>query len=106
MGKKRLKPIAVINSPAAVVATYLREIYGGAPDLTLVQLAARTRYSQASLSEALSGRTMPTLELITAFVHECGRGDALLEAEHVWRRETARSRGSTRPPHPDHVETW
>jgi hypothetical protein len=106
MGKKRLKPIVDVDTPAAVVATYLREIYADATDLTLVQLASRTRYSQASLSEALRGRTMPTLELITAFVRECGRDDALVEAEHVWRRETARSRGSTRPPHPDRVETW
>ncbi|NGY60851.1 helix-turn-helix domain-containing protein [Lentzea sp. NEAU-D13] len=106
MGKKRLKPMADVDSPAAVVAIYLRAIYADATELSLVQLAARTRYSQASLSEALSGRTVPTLELITAFVRECGREDALVEAEHVWRRETARSRGSTRPPHPDLVETW
>lgn len=106
MGKKRLKPISDVDSPAAVVATYLRKIYGDAKDLTLVQLASRTRYSEASLSEALSGRTMPTLKLITAFVRECGRGDAVVDAEHVWRRETARRMGSTRPPHPDRVVTW
>ncbi len=106
MSKKRLKPIAEVDSPAAVIATYLRKIYTDATHLTLVQLASRTRYSQASLSEALSGRSIPTLELITTFVRECGRADAVVEAEHVWRRETARSRGSTRPPHPERVETW
>ncbi|SDF31661.1 hypothetical protein SAMN05216553_10159 [Lentzea fradiae] len=106
MGKKRLKPIAGTDSPAAVVATYLRGIYTTATELSLVQLASRTGYSQAALSEALSGRSIPTLELITKFVRECGRTDAVVEAEHVWRRETARSRGSTRSPHPDLVETW
>jgi hypothetical protein len=106
MGKKRLKPIADPGSPAAIVAGYLRDVYANDADLNLLQLATRTRYSQASLSEALSGRTMPTLELITAFVRACGRENAVLEAEHVWRRETARGKGSTRAPHPDEVETW
>lgn len=106
MGKKRLKPIADVNTPAAVMATHLRKLIDDGAELTLVQLASRTGYSQASLSEALSGRTMPTLELITAFVRECGRADELLDAEHVWRRETARSRGSIRLPHPNRVESW
>ncbi|MFC3896617.1 helix-turn-helix domain-containing protein [Lentzea rhizosphaerae] len=105
MAKKRLKPIVDAGSPAAVVASYLRAVHADV-DLTLVQLASRTRYSQAALSEALSGRRMPSLGLIEAFMRECGRGDAVVEARHVWRRETARSRGSTRRAQPNDVNTW
>lgn len=106
MGKKRLKPLRDATSPAGVVAAFLRDIYTRNVDLTLARLAAGTGYSQASLSEALSGKAMPSLELVGAFVEGCGRDDATLEAEHVWRREKARSQGSTRPPHPDRAETW
>lgn len=106
MGRKQLKPIHDADSPAGVMATFLRDIYHRNPGLTLARLAAGIGYSQASVSEALSGKTMPSLDLVGAFVEGCGRIDARLEAEHVWRREKARSHGSIRPPHPDRVETW
>src|SRR5689334_20219414 len=105
MSRKPLKQRPDDDSPAAVVATYLRGVRADA-GLTLVQLASRTRYSQASLSEALSGRKIPSLELITAFMRECGREDAVQDAVNVWRREKARSKGSTRRPQPDNVQTW
>ncbi|ANZ42109.1 hypothetical protein BBK82_45440 [Lentzea guizhouensis] len=106
MGQKRLKPIRDASSPAGVVASFLRGIYTGNTDLTLARLSSGTGYSQASLSEALSGKTMPSLELVNAFVEGCGRDDVTVEAGHVWRREKARSQGSTRPPRPDHADTW
>lgn len=106
MSRKQLKPLRDATSPAGRVAAYLRDLYAQDPCLTLARLASGTGYSQASLSEALSGKTMPSLELLTAFVEGCGRDDVAVEAEHVWRREKARSQGSTRPPRPDRADTW
>ncbi|MEU7476086.1 helix-turn-helix transcriptional regulator [Lentzea sp. NPDC042327] len=106
MGQKRLKPIRDEHSPAGVVAGFLRGLYTGNADLTLTRLAADTGYSQASLSEALSGKVMPSLDLVIAFVEGCGRDDAVVEAGHVWRREKARSQGSTRPPRPERADSW
>jgi transcriptional regulator with XRE-family HTH domain len=106
VSRKQLKPIRDAASPAGRVAAYLRGIYSQNTCLTLAKLASDTGYSQGSLSEALSGRTMPSLELLSAFVEGCGRDDVALEAEHVWRREKARSQGSTRPPRPDRADTW
>jgi transcriptional regulator with XRE-family HTH domain len=54
-------------------------------DMTLRQLAAKSGYSQASLSGAESGKRVPTWELTAAFVQSCGCDPA------AWRQlwETA-----------------
>jgi transcriptional regulator with XRE-family HTH domain len=47
-----------------------------ASGLTLRQLAAKSGYSHGALSQAESGRTVPSWELVTAFVQTCGEDSA------------------------------
>ncbi|MFD8726200.1 helix-turn-helix domain-containing protein [Streptomyces sp. NPDC059629] len=47
-----------------------------ASGLTLRQLSAKSGYSYGALSQAESGRTVPSWELVTAFVQTCGEEPA------------------------------
>jgi len=50
--------------------------------LTLRQLAAKSGYSSGALSQAEAGRTVPSWELVTAFVQACGEDP--LRWRHAW----------------------
>jgi DNA-binding XRE family transcriptional regulator len=56
----------------------LRDTHG----LTLRQLAAKSGYSAGALSQAESGRSVPSWELVAAFVQTCG--DDPVRWRHLW----------------------
>jgi Helix-turn-helix domain len=64
-------------------AADLREVKKQAGSPTLRELARRAHYSLTTLSEATSGRKLPTLEVTLAYVRACG-GDTA-EWEQRWR---------------------
>ncbi|MFF3696626.1 helix-turn-helix domain-containing protein [Streptomyces sp. NPDC002221] len=66
--------------------------------LTVGELSARIMYSAAAISQGTSGKTVPSLELVEAFVQGCGyTGDM-----EVWRRahREARRDSSRETPSP------
>lgn len=56
----------------------LRDTHG----LTLRQLAAKSGYSSGALSQAESGRSVPSWELVAAFVQTCGEDP--VQWRHLW----------------------
>ncbi len=65
-------------------AADLRKVKEQAGSPTLRELARRAHYSLTTLSEATSGRKLPTLEVTLAYVRACG-GDAA-DWEDRWRK--------------------
>src|SRR5450756_3197676 len=57
--------------------------------LTLRQLAAKSGYSSGARSRAEAGRTVPSGELVTAFVQACGEDP--LRWRHAWRQRSGSS---------------
>jgi transcriptional regulator with XRE-family HTH domain len=74
MTGRRRTPIAG-NGPRAQLALRLRALRDGS-GLTLRQVAARSGYSLAALSNAESGRRLPSWDLVEAFVRSCGSDPA------------------------------
>ncbi|MEV4899243.1 helix-turn-helix transcriptional regulator, partial [Nonomuraea sp. NPDC055795] len=64
-------------------AADLRLLRAKAGDLTYRQMARRAHYAAATLSEAASGRRLPTLAVTLAYVRACG-GEPQ-EWERRWR---------------------
>lgn len=68
-----------------------------ASGLTLRQLSEKSGYSHGALSQAESGRTVPSWELVTAFVQTCGEDPA--QWRQLW--EVVRTKAtSPAPPSP------
>lgn len=55
--------------------------------LTYRELAEKAGYSRTTLSDAASGRSLPTLDVVRAFVHVCGADQA--EWSRRWREVSA-----------------
>src|SRR5215469_529942 len=82
------KPIDSPLGELGAFANDLRSLRNGVPDLSYRRLAALTDYSPSTLARAASGITLPTLEVVLAYVTACG-GDA----EAFRARWNALSRG-------------
>lgn len=69
-----------------------------ASGLTLRQLAAKSGYSPAALSQAESGRTVPSWDLVAAFAQTCGEDP--VRWRHQWElaRATPIATEQDRPP--------
>ncbi|MFI6291485.1 hypothetical protein ACIBEJ_07835 [Nonomuraea sp. NPDC050790] len=76
-------------------AADLRRLRAKAGDLTYRQMARRAHYAAATLSEAASGRRLPTLAVALAYVRVCG-GDPE-EWEHRWRELRSRESDAAEP---------
>ncbi|GAA0969102.1 hypothetical protein GCM10009555_015570 [Acrocarpospora macrocephala] len=61
-------------------AAALRALRASAGTLSLRAISSRAGYSPAAISDALSGRSLPSPQLVVAIVRACG-GD-----QHEWRR--------------------
>jgi len=86
-GRKR-QPLYT-TGPRAELAKRLRALRAGR-GMTLRELAARSGYSLASMSNAESGRRVPSWEVLAAFVQSCGHDPA--QWRQLW--EVARSSDS------------
>jgi WD40 repeat protein len=84
---RRERPLEPANDDAITgFATDLRELRRTAGNPPYRALAARAHYSAASLSDAASGRKLPSLAVTLAYVGACG-GD-VTEWEKRWRAIT------------------
>jgi transcriptional regulator with XRE-family HTH domain len=70
MAGRRRSPLTGSGIPVEL-AQRLRNLRD-ASGLTLRQLAAKSGYSSGALSQAESGRTVPSWDMVTAFVQTCG----------------------------------
>ncbi|MBM9509235.1 helix-turn-helix domain-containing protein [Actinacidiphila acididurans] len=73
------------QGPVTELARALRELRDTS-GMTLRELAQRSGYSQAALSTAEAGRTVPSWDLISAFVQTCGQDPVLWRARWEWAR--------------------
>ncbi|MFE0154918.1 XRE family transcriptional regulator, partial [Nonomuraea sp. NPDC059007] len=76
-------------------AADLRLLRAKAGDLTYRQMARRAHYAAATLSEAASGRRLPTLAVTLAYVRACG-GEPQ-EWERRWRELRGRENDEPEP---------
>ncbi|HEV2370997.1 MAG TPA: helix-turn-helix transcriptional regulator, partial [Streptosporangiaceae bacterium] len=81
------RPLEPGSGLVAAFAHELRLLRQAAGSPTYRALAQRTHYSVTSLSQAASGRCLPTLGVTRAFVAGCG-GD-VQEWERRWRQAAA-----------------
>jgi hypothetical protein len=98
---RREQPLASEDSPLLRFAGDLRRLRRRAGEPTYRELGRRTNYSAAALSEAVSGRRLPSLAVTVAFVRACA-GDAD-EWTHRWRGLAADqpgAPGAAPPPYP------
>jgi transcriptional regulator with XRE-family HTH domain len=80
MAGRRRSPLTGSGLPVEL-AQRLRGLRD-ARELTLRQLAGRSGYSASSLSQAESGREVPSWEVVSAFVQACGEDPA--RWRHLW----------------------
>ncbi|MFI1994166.1 hypothetical protein [Actinoplanes sp. NPDC020271] len=81
------RPLESEDTPLLRFAGDLRRLRLGAGRLSYRELGKRTNYSAAALSDALSGRRLPSLAITRAVVRACG-GDAGAWTER-WRHLAA-----------------
>jgi WD40 repeat protein/energy-coupling factor transporter ATP-binding protein EcfA2 len=87
------RPLDEGNSPLLRFAADLRQLRASAGGPAYRELSRQAHYSAAALSDAASGRRLPSLAVTLAFAGACG-GD--LEAwEHRWREVAAEVAGNT-----------
>lgn len=81
------RPLDIGDTPLLRFAADLRRLRHNAGRPPYRELAVRTHFSAATLSEAAGGRKLPTLAVTRAFVRACD-GDAV-EWEERWRTVSA-----------------
>ncbi|WP_430379301.1 helix-turn-helix domain-containing protein [Streptomyces sp. B1-3] len=69
---RREKAIDHVDGPVQRLAHELRQLRAEAGSPTYRELARRAGYSAPTLSEAASGRKLPTLPVTLAYAHACG----------------------------------
>ncbi|BEL02924.1 hypothetical protein Q0Z83_011150 [Actinoplanes sichuanensis] len=97
---RRERPLESEDSPLLRFAGDLRRLRRGVGEPTYRELGKRTNYSAAALSEAVSGRRLPSLAVTVAFVRACD-GD-VVEWTARWRELAAAQpggSGETPPPY-------
>ncbi|MEU8658990.1 nSTAND1 domain-containing NTPase, partial [Actinoplanes philippinensis] len=87
------RPLESEDTPLLQLAGDLRRLRLGSGRLSYRELGRRTNYSAAALSDALSGRRLPSLAITLAVATACG-GDAGEWTER-WRRVAAGQRGAS-----------
>jgi transcriptional regulator with XRE-family HTH domain len=87
-------PLERDGSPVREFAYWLRDLRNKA-GLTYAQLAARSRFSRATLQEALSGRRLPTWQVTSAIVRACGGN---VESWHSYWAQIRRAVDRDTPP--------
>ena len=87
------RPLESEDTPLLQFAGDLRRLRRRAGQPAYRELGKRTNYSAAALSEALSGRRLPSLAITTAVVRAC-QGDADAWTER-WRRLAAAQPGAS-----------
>lgn len=97
---RKVSPIPPDAEPAlAALVGYMRGLRDGS-GLTLKQLSKCCNYSEAALSTAASGKSVPNWEIVAAFAHGCGASDSQMhEVRQLWT-EADRNRpgnGGIRP---------
>lgn len=97
---RKVSPIPPDAEPAlAALVTYMRGLRDGS-GLTLKQLSKNCNYSEAALSTAASGKSVPNWEIVSAFAEGCGASDSQMrEVQRLWT-EADRNRpgnGGIRP---------
>ncbi|MGW1521588.1 helix-turn-helix domain-containing protein [Streptomyces sp. NPDC002287] len=96
MGRREL-PVDTTVPPLGTLATALRELRAEA-GLTYDELAVKTGLSPTALKRAMSGRTLPSRESVTAISEACGGSGGAVE---LWRQARIAARGRLprlRPP--------
>ncbi|KPI11861.1 helix-turn-helix domain protein [Actinobacteria bacterium OV450] len=96
MGRREL-PVDNTVPALSTLATTLRELRAEA-GLTYDELAVKTGLSPTALKRALSGRTLPSRESVTAISEACGGSGVAVE---LWRQARIAARGRLprlRPP--------
>jgi WD40 repeat protein len=89
---RKERPLDAGDSAVLTFARELRSLRERAGSPTYRQLSAVTHYSEAALSQAASGRKLPTLQVTLAYVRACGG------SEEEWeRRWYATAAEETRP---------
>lgn len=84
---RRSEPVDGEIQELVALAVALRELRRAAGNPPLRTMAMRARYSASTLSEATSGRRLPTLPVVLAFVTACGVDPAGWEER--WKRVSA-----------------
>jgi transcriptional regulator with XRE-family HTH domain len=87
MGRQE-QPLDLDGSPVRELARWLRDLRNQS-GMTYQQLALRSKFSRATLQEALAGRRLPTLPVTLAVVQACG-GDT-----EAWRTYWGQVRRAT-----------
>lgn len=96
-----LKPLSDETDPRiAAVAKALRGLRSRA-GLSLRELGAKCNYSPATLSIAASGKSLPSWEVVEAYVKGCGgKEDELTRIRNVWNQANADPRAGHQKPAP------
>jgi hypothetical protein len=92
---RRPKPIEGEIEALALLAADLRRLHHAAGNPPLRTMAMRARYSASTLSEAASGRRLPTLPVVLAYVSACGADPEGWEER--WRRVAAAVHADNEP---------
>ncbi|MDX8029097.1 helix-turn-helix transcriptional regulator [Lentzea sp. BCCO 10_0856] len=69
---RKERPLDSGDSAVLTFARELRSLRDRAGRPTYRQLSSLTHYSEAALSQAASGRKLPTLQVTLAYVRACG----------------------------------
>lgn len=100
---RRPKPVSGDVEELVELAQALRELRAQAGNPPLHDMAVRARYSASTLSACASGRQLPTLPVVLAYVSACG--GEVAQWEERWRRAAAAVAAGegqgTRPENPD-----
>ncbi len=84
------------RDPAQAFAQRLRDLRDRSGRPTYIQMAGRSHYSAATLSEAARGNTVPSWDVTAAYVRACGGDPEQWRAS--WERARDRGTGQGEPP--------
>lgn len=96
---RRPEPVNREIEELAALAAALRAVRHAAGNPPLRTMAMRARYSASTLSEAASGRRLPTLPVVLAYVAACGADSAGWEDR--WRQAGAAVHAHNEPTAPN-----
>ncbi|HEX8866855.1 MAG TPA: helix-turn-helix domain-containing protein, partial [Lentzea sp.] len=92
---RKERPLDAGDSAVLTFARELRSLRQRAGAPTYRELSSLTHYSEAALSQAASGRKLPTLQVTLAYVRACGG------SEEEWERRWYETAAEEPQPEPD-----